>query len=231
MRGVARALGGAWSGQRDLRIQLKPRPADALARAAALDNSACATALAFSASSASPRQRRALASSSRSPLALGKREQLVRERVAAARVTLRARPRLPPPIRTSIAARPRKRSGAIRTARPTFSSPGAGETITGVGEIIKARKPGFKCIAVEPDASPVLSGGTKGPHVIRSGCGIRARDPEPRRVRLDHPRDERRCARDRVRMAKEKALFVDISSAPRCGRRCRWRTDANTRAR
>jgi len=41
---------------------------------------------------------------------------------------------------------------------------GTGGTITGVGEIIKARKPSFKAIAVEPDASPVLSGGVKGPH-------------------------------------------------------------------
>src|SRR5512143_467558 len=41
---------------------------------------------------------------------------------------------------------------------------GTGGTITGVGEVIKARKPTFKCIAVEPDASPVLSGVTKGHH-------------------------------------------------------------------
>ncbi|HMZ27961.1 MAG TPA: pyridoxal-phosphate dependent enzyme, partial [Elusimicrobiota bacterium] len=39
---------------------------------------------------------------------------------------------------------------------------GTGGTITGVGEVIKARKPSFRCVAVEPDASPVLSGGAKG---------------------------------------------------------------------
>ena len=39
---------------------------------------------------------------------------------------------------------------------------GTGGTITGVGEVLKARKPSFKAIAVEPDASPVLSGGPKG---------------------------------------------------------------------
>ena len=40
---------------------------------------------------------------------------------------------------------------------------GTGGTITGVGEVLKQRKPGFQCIAVEPDASPILSGGKKAP--------------------------------------------------------------------
>ncbi len=40
---------------------------------------------------------------------------------------------------------------------------GTGGTITGVGEVIKCRKPSFKVVAVEPDASPVLSGGAEGP--------------------------------------------------------------------
>ncbi|MBA5689787.1 cysteine synthase A [Rugamonas apoptosis] len=50
---------------------------------------------------------------------------------------------------------------------------GTGGTITGVGEVIKARKPGFQCIAVEPEASPMLSKGTKGPHPIQGiGAGF-----------------------------------------------------------
>jgi cysteine synthase len=50
---------------------------------------------------------------------------------------------------------------------------GTGGTITGVGEVIKARKPGFQVIAVEPDASPILSRGTKGPHPIQGiGAGF-----------------------------------------------------------
>jgi len=90
---------------------------------------------------------------------------------------------------------------------------GTGGTITGVGEVIKARKPSFRCVAVEPDASPVLSGGEKGPHPIQGiGAGFvpavlntRIYD-EIIRVKND---DAFQIAH---RMAKEEGLLVGISS-------------------
>ena len=90
---------------------------------------------------------------------------------------------------------------------------GTGGTITGVGEVLKARKPSFRAIAVEPDASPVLSGGAKGPHPIQGiGAGFVPAVLNPQiydeiiRVKNDDAFDLAR------RMAKEEGLLVGISS-------------------
>ena len=90
---------------------------------------------------------------------------------------------------------------------------GTGGTITGVSEALKARKVSFKSIAVEPDASPVLSGGQKGPHSIQGiGAGfvpdvlnIQVYD-EVIRVKDEDAFDTAR------RMAREEGLLVGISS-------------------
>ncbi len=93
------------------------------------------------------------------------------------------------------------------------SGVGTGGTITGVSEVIKARKPSFRAIAVEPDASPVLSGGQKGPHPLAGlGAGF---VPEVLNTKIYD--EVIRVTGDNAyatsrRMAKEEGLLVGISS-------------------
>ena len=90
---------------------------------------------------------------------------------------------------------------------------GTGGTITGTAEALKPRRPGLQVVAVEPDASPILSGGQKGPHMIQGlGAGFipgvlntECYD-EVIRVKND---DAFEFAR---RMAREEGLLVGISS-------------------
>jgi cysteine synthase A len=90
---------------------------------------------------------------------------------------------------------------------------GTGGTITGVGEALKAQKPELKVIAVEPDASPVLSGGAKGPHPIQGlGAGF---VPAVLNTAI-YDEIVRATAADSFaiarRMATEEGLLVGISS-------------------
>jgi cysteine synthase A len=90
---------------------------------------------------------------------------------------------------------------------------GTGGTITGVGEVLKSRKPSLKVVAVEPDASPVLSGGVKGPHKLQGiGAGF---VPAVLNTKIYDEiirvKDEDALETAR-RMAKEEGLLVGISS-------------------
>jgi len=90
---------------------------------------------------------------------------------------------------------------------------GTGGTITGVAEVIKPRKPGFKAIAVEPKASAVLSGGKPGPHKIQGiGAGF---IPEVLNTKIIDEiiqvTNEDAFATSQ-RLAKEEGIFCGISS-------------------
>jgi len=90
---------------------------------------------------------------------------------------------------------------------------GTGGTITGVGEVIKARKPRFSVIAVEPDGSAVLSGDQKGPHLIQGiGAGF-IPDVLNTLIYDEIIRVKNEDALEIARlMAKEEGLLVGISS-------------------
>lgn len=89
---------------------------------------------------------------------------------------------------------------------------GTGGTITGIASVIKPRRPGFRAIAVEPDASPVLSGGQAGPHKIQGiGAGfvpdVLQKELLDEIVRVSYE-DAVATAR---RMAQEEGILIGIS--------------------
>ena len=94
-----------------------------------------------------------------------------------------------------------------------ISGVGTGGTITGVAEVIKGRKAGFQAIAVEPEESPILSGGTPGPHGIQGiGAGFvpdvldTSIIDEIVKVNTDEARAMAR------RLAREEGILVGVSS-------------------
>ncbi len=90
---------------------------------------------------------------------------------------------------------------------------GTGGTITGVAEVIKKRKPGFKAIAVEPKKSPILSGGSPAPHRIQ-GIGANFVPAVLNRTIIDEiiPVEEEDAGATARRLAREEGLLVGISS-------------------
>jgi len=90
---------------------------------------------------------------------------------------------------------------------------GTGGTITGVAEVIKERKPGFQAVAVEPEESPVLSGGTPGPHKIQ-GIGAGFIPEVLNREILDEivKVNAQRAFEFSRRLAREEGLLVGISA-------------------
>lgn len=93
------------------------------------------------------------------------------------------------------------------------SGVGTGGTITGISEVIKARKPDFRVVAVEPENSPVLSGGKAGPHKIQGiGAGFVPDILNTSIIDEIVPVSNENAFALGRRLAKEEGLMVGISS-------------------
>ena len=94
-----------------------------------------------------------------------------------------------------------------------ISGVGTGGTVTGISRALKARKPEFKAIAVEPSASPVLSGGAKGPHPIQGiGAGFVPAILETELLDEIIQVENENAFKTARAMATEEGLLVGISS-------------------
>ena len=90
---------------------------------------------------------------------------------------------------------------------------GTGGTITGAGKFLKARKPSITVIAVEPSASPVLSGGQSGPHKIQGiGAGFVPSVYDKTVVDEIYQTDELKAGNAARQAAKEEGILAGISS-------------------
>ncbi len=90
---------------------------------------------------------------------------------------------------------------------------GTGGTITGLGEALKKRKPSLKLVAVEPEGSPVLSGGNAGPHKIQGiGAGFVPQILQKEVIDEILKVDENEAARMTRRLAKDEGILCGISS-------------------
>jgi cysteine synthase A len=90
---------------------------------------------------------------------------------------------------------------------------GTGGTLTGAGKFLKSKKSSIKIVAVEPAASPVLSGGQPGPHKIQGiGAGFQPQVYDPKIIDETYQTDEVKAGTAARRLAKEEGIFVGISS-------------------